>query len=78
MRAYFWKVCEINSSGVILKCLSVHNWSHLKTNVFISLINPVSGIKSRNDRYINTYSASVEDRAMTVCNLETHKIGPPE
>ena len=24
-RTYFWRVCELNSSGVILKCLAMHD-----------------------------------------------------
>ena len=38
-------------------------------SVFISLINLISGIKSLNDYDKETYSASVEDSATTICSL---------
>ena len=78
---YFWKACEPNSSGVILKCLAMHDQSLQNTsrpNVLIYLINSISGIISLNDCYKEKYYYYVEDRAMPVCILEAHTIGYPE
>ena len=46
-----------------------------QTKSFVSLINPISGIKFLNDFDSETYSASVEDRSMNVCSLESQTIG---
>ena len=52
-QTYFWKACEINSSVVSLKFLSMQDCllqKNSKHKFFISLINPLSGIKYLNDR----------------------------
>ena len=78
-RTCFCKAWDINIPGVILKCLAIHDHfkKNLKTDILISLINPISGIKYLNDCDRKTYSSYVEDREINMCILEAHTIGHP-
>ena len=58
---------DLSSNAVQCTIGSSENIS--KTNVFVSVINHISGIKSLNDRDKETYYAYVEDSGMKFCNL---------
>ena len=56
-----------------LQC-TISSSKNTSKTVFISFINHIIGIKSFNDCDIETYSAYVADREMTVYSLESHTI----
>ena len=59
------------------QCMIGYSENTSKTNISVSLINTIRGIKYLNDCDSKTYSDSVEDREMAIYNSEAHKIRHP-
>ena len=64
-------------SSYALQCTIGSSEKTSKLNLFIYLINPISGIKYLNECDKETYSACVDASTMPVCSLDAHTIGQP-